>query len=763
MSRQRRRRTAGASRVLDRETPRLGGFLTALGCFLVAAIVSGRLYFPSEDAYRGTGLTFILLGLLTGCVAGASRVLGRVTPRFGILELSWILFLSGYWLSIAVHREDFEARFLAWEWTAIFGVWLFVRSTPLERVAPGLFALLVGLALAQSLSAFWQLLVEFPNLRQMVSSRDPYILDQMRTIGVEPGTVTEFRFRARLEANEASGSFGHPNSLAGFLVFCLPLAASLMAAWRAQRPLLRGILVGLVGCCFVAMLATKSSSAVAATAIAGLGVAAFVCRRWIFGSSMARLLVPIAGVLIIAAAAGILWTTLRTPVDSLPGGLRSLKFRTEWWQGSAHVIAESPLWGVGFGRFASHYLKYKPEFSSEEIRDPHNFLIELWASVGIFAAAFYLALLAANLVSAARSAIQPTTESADQDRPTGGLGVWWWGAAAGVLLAVLTNDSAADFLSLLVNHNIWIWGIGLLTAWYCRGAFQDARLAAVGVVAAVSALHLQLLVSGGVHYPALMLPAWALLAAFSTRLPVDLGDRRIDWAWTAAFAGLTVAFLVLLYTPMQTRQHLHNQALRATNLQVRGRLLESYANVFPNDPEAWAQLAGFYAEALKSEQTSDRELAYQQATAAWNRGIALQPRRAGFRRQLGELHLLAWLQSLDVDGLSKAAEEFRRMVQSYPNSATYQWTAGYATLLEQSQKRLERPVQELAVKGFWEISAASSQSPPQVRMLADVLAPAVDSETNEYMRRALHLDQTPHIDKKLLEGQRDFAKQLLRQ
>src|SRR5690606_33239916 len=104
-------------------------------------------------------------------------------------------------------------------------------------------------------------------------------------------------------------------------------------------------------------------------------------RRFL-GLAGARFLVPIGGVLAAAALIGVFWTTLSTPVDSLPGALRSLKFRTEWWQGSAKVIGESPIWGVGYGHFGSHYLKYKPEFSSEEIRDPHNFLIELWASAG---------------------------------------------------------------------------------------------------------------------------------------------------------------------------------------------------------------------------------------------------------------------------------------------------------------------------------------------------------------------------------------------
>ncbi len=48
--------------------------------------------------------------------------------------------------------------------------------------------------------------------------------------------------------------------------------------------------------------------------------------------------------------------------------------------------------GVGPGNFAAPYLRYKLPEASEEILDPHNLFLEVWATGGFWA---LLALMAA--------------------------------------------------------------------------------------------------------------------------------------------------------------------------------------------------------------------------------------------------------------------------------------------------------------------------------------------------------------------------------
>jgi tetratricopeptide (TPR) repeat protein len=61
----------------------------------------------------------------------------------------------------------------------------------------------------------------------------------------------------------------------------------------------------------------------------------------------------------------------------------SLTFRWRYWVGSARLIAAHPLLGVGWENFGPRYLAYRLPIASEEIRDPHNFIIRIVAELGI--------------------------------------------------------------------------------------------------------------------------------------------------------------------------------------------------------------------------------------------------------------------------------------------------------------------------------------------------------------------------------------------
>src|SRR5207248_2034927 len=95
----------------------------------------------------------------------------------------------------------------------------------------------------------------------------------------------------------------------------------------------------------------------------------------------------------------------------------------EYWQGAWGVITQGAptlsqaltaptFWsGVGPGNFGVHYLRYKLPQSSEEIQDPHNLFLEVWATAGFWAVLALAAALAFgfwNLLGPA--AIPPQTE-----------------------------------------------------------------------------------------------------------------------------------------------------------------------------------------------------------------------------------------------------------------------------------------------------------------------------------------------------------------
>ena len=87
----------------------------------------------------------------------------------------------------------------------------------------------------------------------------------------------------------------------------------------------------------------------------------------------------------------------------------SMRYRWEYWQGAWGVITEGAptlgqalsaptFWsGAGPGNFGVHYLRYKLPQSSEEIQDPHNLFLEVWATAGFWAVLALAAALALGL------------------------------------------------------------------------------------------------------------------------------------------------------------------------------------------------------------------------------------------------------------------------------------------------------------------------------------------------------------------------------
>ncbi len=72
---------------------------------------------------------------------------------------------------------------------------------------------------------------------------------------------------------------------------------------------------------------------------------------------------------------------------------KSFGYRLQYWQSSLDMIAAYPWVGCGPGNFQDVYTRYKLPEASEEIADPHNFLMEIWATAGTPAALAFLAVL----------------------------------------------------------------------------------------------------------------------------------------------------------------------------------------------------------------------------------------------------------------------------------------------------------------------------------------------------------------------------------
>src|SRR6185369_621707 len=79
---------------------------------------------------------------------------------------------------------------------------------------------------------------------------------------------------------------------------------------------------------------------------------------------------------------------------------KSLQYRFEYWTSTCQMLLDSPrnwLLGVGPGNFRQNYLQFKLARSSEEIADPHNLVLDVWANGGLLALAGLAGICVAGL------------------------------------------------------------------------------------------------------------------------------------------------------------------------------------------------------------------------------------------------------------------------------------------------------------------------------------------------------------------------------
>jgi tetratricopeptide (TPR) repeat protein len=176
------------------------------------------------------------------------------------------------------------------------------------------------------------------------------------------------------------GFFVSPNTMAAMIVLLGVIAVG-VAVQRIQddrRDRAGWALLGAVPIAFWMIYYTKSRTAFGTPLIAAaLLLGAWRARRWLAGNAGRAFWVGV-GVVVVGAVAivahGIYHKTLFH---------ESLTFRWYYWWGSMRIIARHLLAGVGLDNFGYYYLAARLPWASEEIKDPHNFLVKFATELGL--------------------------------------------------------------------------------------------------------------------------------------------------------------------------------------------------------------------------------------------------------------------------------------------------------------------------------------------------------------------------------------------
>ncbi len=337
----------------------------------------------SAATARGPGPgTTLLLDLL--CAAPAILVLLRAAlDRAFVLRKSIanvIMLLLAIWIAAGTQWADdrfaatvdaanlCSALSMLWAAQQLARTWRHVRIVA---------AIAFGVLLICASHGVVDRLVELPVRQENFQKHLPDMLKQMN---IEPGSFEANRIVQKIGSGELLGFSASINTFAAVMVICGITAAGAVVQRVKDRsePAAAVATIVLLAACVVVLKWTDSRTAFVTPVIAaGLFGAYGLLGGWMHAHRrlvLLAVLVAIAGVIAFLIHHGLVTGTLFHD---------SLNFRWRYWVGGWGVWKESPWIGVGLDGFGLHYLAHRLPIASEEVKDPHNFIVRAFTELGL--------------------------------------------------------------------------------------------------------------------------------------------------------------------------------------------------------------------------------------------------------------------------------------------------------------------------------------------------------------------------------------------
>jgi hypothetical protein len=653
-----------------------------LAAAAVVLMVVATLIVSESAAPLGTHVVPIMAWLLVGAVTSVWLLAGLQRPcRIGMTETLVALFLLTHCVSALVMLHAGHARptlNTLWLWVSFGMLFLSVRqlfSSPVEQRA--LVSAMIALATGLSVFGLYQVGYSNPQMRARYAE-DPEAALRDAGIDAPPGSPQRQHYENRLASKEPIGPFALTNSLAGVLaptfVLLLFIAGSYRGRSRRGWPDAVGLVppaLAMAAC----LLLTKSRSAYGAVLVGAilLALSHAVPRRWLRWP----VVVGVGGVVLtIALVVGRLGGLDRQVITEAP---KSLAYRFQYWQATGAMIADHPGFGCGPGNFQSFYTRYKLPEASEEIADPHCFLLEVAATAGLPALVLFLLIPAALAVDvrrrqrrAAGTAASALTDSARL--PTAEVvppGAIYAGVVAGFVLAYpagWAGELPPDFGLLWIACPAAIATLWLLHSWVVRGQLPRGPLVVASIVLLVN-----LLAAGGIGFPGVGQFVWLLGALVLNAsmaddpAPTPAGRGRVAGRVAALVivAALVAACYLTMYRPVLGARQAVEAAREAKTQQAAQRALERAAGTDPWWGEPWEYRTELESRQWIASPTNEQLAAFYAARDAL---LARDHNSSRVYRRCGDWLLEMFAASGRADIGTEAVRAYEKAVELYPAS-----------------------------------------------------------------------------------------------
>lgn len=377
-------------------------------------ITPGAQYAPPRGASATTALVLSLLSVIPAILVLLRRLFDPtfiIRKSFAIIGL---LLLAGWAVVSAMWAADaFLAVVSAINWlaamTLAWAVAQLVRTPYRQRLVIGVG---VGLLLVFLTQTALYRMTDLPAMREMVERDRDQILAER---GWQADSFEARQFFQKITGGETIGFSASANSFAAMIVIMLVLTTGLaLQRWRDREGI--GWPIGLAIPVLLGVLVMSLTQSRAAFGTLTLGVFAFIALAC-FGDTLRRFRKPLLGLLAVALVAGVavvVWrgSTTQTLFHD------SLTFRLRYWIGSWQVFLDHPWLGVGWENFSTHYLAHRLPIASEEIRDPHNFIVRIFCELGIFGGLLLLLAVGRLMIEMTRPNDSRVVEPSAEEMPS---------------------------------------------------------------------------------------------------------------------------------------------------------------------------------------------------------------------------------------------------------------------------------------------------------------------------------------------------------
>ncbi len=683
----------------------------------VALVVMGAMV-PSESAIsEGAHAPMIAGWCLLLVVWAASMLLDpQRTMQIGWTECAGVALVGWHSVAALVSLGQTNGRHaMNAHWLILsYGIAAFLlrQTVRTGQQARSVFAAMVWLATLLASLGLFQYFYSMPKLRADFE-REPEKFLQDNDVATAADSVERRHFQDRVQSKEPLATFALTNSLAGvlgpWLVGVLGLGAVCLRDHRQRLLLLAvGVTAGVMATCLVLTKSRTGYLAVAAglvlLGIYGRGAGARWRLDWRIPTGLAAAATVIG---LMAVYFGGL------DVQVLSEAPKSVLYRVEYWRATARVIAQYPLFGCGPGNFQEAYAAFQLPQASETVKDPHNFLLEVWASAGTPAMLLLLAVMVGFVVDVTRShakAVQDAVHPHPNPLPEGEriVAPAKWIVFGGVVAGLVLGPWIASALGfgnerMTPTAAIWLLGIAwLAAAWWLLDAWvADGELPLAIVVIPQIVLLINLLAAGAIVFPTVMATVLVLapvalvlremqglgqsLARREHRPPEPLHleprhseprhsvelSQSAAAVVTLAAAAVAVACLYTEYYPVLNGQLALSKAMLAMRQQRYHEAFNSVLAAARADslaPEPWQLLGQMRLDQWQvSAEVKDWETFLETA----NTYRRLSPRHYLAWYVRGNWFLTAWRKGGRSEELDAAISAYRRASERFPGRAVY--------------------------------------------------------------------------------------------